>query len=544
MSERVVVRRARIPLEEAIRDPGFTPRVDDIIALVELLLDEELFKHAQASIVRSGPAALEILRARFEHATPPLRGHLLRAIGAIGANRRNSAGSADEKVRSLLIGALDDSDAKTRRNAVIALGRDREAYGVEDALIRTWDRDPRPEMRRSIAASLGKVGSTRSLAILRDAAADEDAALARIAERAVSMIERTESRAGRGRLDGERAADMPVDVEVFARRGLEELLCEELKHIEGVADVQVVGPGRVRARLAAAMQALFAARTMLSFRFPLPAERHLHDETQQEAIARAASSAAAKRIFTAWTVGQVRYRIAWTERGHKRAATWETARAIARRAPELINDPTASLWELVIASGGGYADVALAPRGLPDPRFWWRRSDVPAASHPTIAAALVMVAGVRANDVVWDPFVGSGAELIERALAGPYRSIMGTDTNSKALAAARENLRAARVRAHLQRADALVHAPQGVTLVITNPPMGRRAARTPRLRDTLDAFLAHATSILAREGRLVWMAPWPERARAAGARAGLVLDSARTVDMGGFDAEMQRWIKR
>jgi hypothetical protein len=39
------------------------------------------------------------------------------------------------------------------------------------------------------------------------------------------------------------------------------------------------------------------------------------------------------------------------------------------------------------------------------------------------------------------------------------------------------------------------------------------------------------------------MAPWPQRARAAGRRAGLTLDWARTVDMGGFDAELQRWVK-
>jgi hypothetical protein len=41
----------------------------------------------------------------------------------------------------------------------------------------------------------------------------------------------------------------------------------------------------------------------------------------------------------------------------------------------------------------------------------------------------------------------------------------------------------------------------------------------------------------------VWVAPWPARARAAAARAGLVLDRALVVDMGGFDAEMQRWTK-
>jgi hypothetical protein len=73
--------------------------------------------------------------------------------------------------------------------------------------------------------------------------------------------------------------------------------------------------------------------------------------------------------------------------------------------------------------------------------------------------------------------------------------------------------------------------------------MGRRASRAPGLADTLDQFVAHAAAVLVAGGRLVWVAPWPARARAAAARAGLVLDRALVVDMGGFDAEMQRWTK-
>jgi 23S rRNA G2445 N2-methylase RlmL len=239
----------------------------------------------------------------------------------------------------------------------------------------------------------------------------------------------------------------------------------------------------------------------------------------------------------------VRYRIAWAEGGHQRARTWASVRAVARRAPELVNDPTASLWEVVVDASPRSVAVALSPRALADPRFAWRRSAVPAASHPTIAAALARVAGAREDDVVWDPFVGSGAELVERASLGPYRELLGSDLEARALGAARENLAAAGVEARLSQADALIHAPAGVTLVITNPPMGRRASRTAGLAETLDRFVAHVADILPSRGRLVWVAPWPKRSRDAGARAGLTLDWARSVDMGGFDAEMQRWIR-
>jgi predicted RNA methylase len=318
-----------------------------------------------------------------------------------------------------------------------------------------------------------------------------------------------------------------------------------------------MGPGRVRAQLAGPLSSLFAARTMLEVRFPLAAEPVRDGEPVDgrspaspepgrdlnEAIARAVASDAARSVLATWTVGPARYRLAWAEGGHRRAATWAAAGAIARRWPELVNDPTSSLWEVLVETRPGFVDVSLSPRALEDPRFAWRVRDVPAASHPTIAAALALVAGARADDVVWDPFVGSGAELVERALLGEYRALRGSDVDARALDAARANLAAARLDATLEQGDALALAPPGVTLVVTNPPMGRRASRTPGLAEALDRFVEHAAAVLVGGGRLVWIAPWPERSRSAALAAGLRLDRARLVDMGGFDAEMQRWLK-
>jgi 23S rRNA G2445 N2-methylase RlmL len=250
-----------------------------------------------------------------------------------------------------------------------------------------------------------------------------------------------------------------------------------------------------------------------------------------------------RHIFNTWSPGPVRYRIAWAIGGHRRAATWDAARAVARVAPELINDPSRSTWELLVETSHRSVTIAIAPRALNDPRFAWRLGDVPAASHPTMAAALARVSGVRGDDVVWDPFVGSGAELIERARLGPYRALLGSDLDMQALAVASKNLMAAGVQADLRVADALVAAPGGVTLIVTNPPMGRRASRTADLGEMLDRFVANAARVLRPGGRFVWIAPSPRRARDVAARAGLGLDWARGVDMGGFDAEMQRWVK-
>jgi 23S rRNA G2445 N2-methylase RlmL len=522
-------------LAEAVLDPGFTPRARDLDPLVDLLADDAVVKPVERAIARLGPSALEGLHARFAAAVPPLRARVFKAIARL---------IADPRARATALSALSDRDPKTRRNAAIALGHvttPAERTEVEAALLAAWRDDPRPEMRRTIAASLGKVGGPASAALLSEASGADDAELARIASRASLMAQRTASRPDGGRVDDGRAPGRPVDVEVSARRGLEGLLAQELRAVQGLTEVRVTAPGRVRARLADAPRSLFAARTMLSFAFPLPTEWLAERETLEEGVARALAGAEARAVLAAFTDGAPRYRVAWAGGGHRRAATWDVVKAVAERRPDLTNDPTASAWEVVIAENGRFVDVSLAPRALDDPRFAWRRADVPAASHPTIAAALARVAGARDDDVAWDPFVGSGSELVERARLGPYVALHGSDIEPRALEAARANLDAAGVRATLERGDALLVRPAGVTLVITNPPMGRRAARSSGLADLLDRLVGHVATVLVPGGRFVWITPWAARARAAAARAGLALDEAWTVDMGGFDAELQRW---
>ncbi|MFZ6180081.1 HEAT repeat domain-containing protein [Nannocystis pusilla] len=177
-----------------------------------------------------------------------------------------------------------------------------------------------------------------------------------------------------------------------------------------------------------------------------------------------------------------------------------------------------------------------------DPRFAYRSGDVPAASHPTIAAALARLAEVRPDDVVWDPFVGSGLELCERGLLGPAATLLGTDLDPRALAVAAANLRNAGLRAELTQADATTHRPTGVTLIVTNPPMGRRVHRGD-VGPLLTAFVANAAAVLAPGGRLAWISPLPRVTDPALQAAGLVLRGSLTLDMGGFTGQLQRWDK-
>jgi 23S rRNA G2445 N2-methylase RlmL len=208
-----------------------------------------------------------------------------------------------------------------------------------------------------------------------------------------------------------------------------------------------------------------------------------------------------------------------------------------------VNDPRGATWEVVVQHRAAEPHVVLVPRSFDDPRFSYRRRDVPAASHPTVAAALARAAGVRADDVVWDPFVGSGLELVERARLGPYRRLVGTDIDARALDAARENLRAAGVTAELALADAAAYRPGGVTLVLTNPPMGRRVARERDLPRLLEGFLGQAARVLTPGGKLVWLSPLPALTREVASKLGLRAQAGPPVDMGGFDTELQTLTK-
>jgi hypothetical protein len=95
------------------------------------------------------------------------------------------------------------------------------------------------------------------------------------------------------------------------------------------------------------------------------------------------------------------------------------------------------------------------------------------------------------------------------------------------------------VTAALSLGDARSFAPGVVTLVITNPPLGRRLrGDAPAL---LEEVAAHVARVLAPGGRLVWITPVPRRTSAVLERGGLVLASRRAVDLGGFDASLERW---
>jgi tRNA G10 N-methylase Trm11 len=148
---------------------------------------------------------------------------------------------------------------------------------------------------------------------------------------------------------------------------------------------------------------------------------------------------------------------------------------------------------------------------------------------------------------VWDPFCGTGLELIERALLGGVKSVYGTDISPDAIAVSEANFVAAKVTAvqlKLACCDFRDYAkveglgPKSVTLIITNPPMGRRI-RVLNMRGLFGDLFAVAATVLKPGGRLIFANPL----RIEPQDPSLVLKHRKVVDLGGFNCRLEIYLK-
>ncbi|HVW26151.1 MAG TPA: HEAT repeat domain-containing protein [Polyangiaceae bacterium] len=526
-------------LDALLRSPGYTPSQRDLPALFERLAsaDDDGAKVVERALSRAGSVAADRACALFDGAEASLRARLCALVGRVAQS------NSDPALTEWLVLRLEDGDPRTRRRAASALGKIGNP-GVEAALVNALSRARDLAERRALVAAIGKVGGDAGRAAL-STLDSRDAELTRIVREATTKLARARARREPSIIALHTPPLEPVTVLLHVRAGLEELLVEELGPARGPS---IVGRGRVAVTLREPLGALFSARTFLHIGFPLPPVA-ASAEGVEGAVVGAITSPLAVTLFTRFTRGPLRYRLSWAEGGRKRARNFRVAAAVSAARPELFNDPTDAPWEVVVTERSGKSGsrifVELWPRGLADPRFAYRRETLFASSHPTIAAALARTGGVRANDVVWDPFAGSAMELVERALLGRYEKLYGSDSEPAALARAKENLAAAGVeRYELLAADArTLRLPVPPTLVVTNPPYGKRVRGEGDVIALLDATLGNIASQLTADGRVVWVTPNPSRTDLAAKRHGLVVSSRRSVDVGGIRAELQILIR-
>ncbi len=521
-------------------------------------------------------------------------GAATRMITALGAIAR----TGDAAATRALLPLVTAPGERWRRAAVVALGKlggdaarglsadasvDAAVNEARAVVMARWDAEALSAAeRRALTEALGKLGGGGAVAKLTALAPGEDAELARRRDRALLMSRRDQSRrraavapigeggsggggsgavgVGDSQPDSQTNAqiDSQIDSQIDAaaavpamklawscRSGMGPLLAEELRALgHELLERQIDG---AVTRFSGPLSAVFAARLWTQIGLVAP----LGEGELAAAIPAAICQPAVRGLLTALTRGAVRWRLEMASGGPRRGLVWQVVRDVAARAPEMINEPADTTWTII--ADERRRTLLLRPRRLEDPRFAWRLMELPSASHPTVAAAVAALAKPRGGERVWDPFTGSGSELIECSIAaarsggGPLE-LFGSDLDPEALAAATSNIAAAGLAVALVRADARDHRPGAaaassgaIDLIASNPPLGGRLRGDAGqlLCDALPNFAA----ALRRGGRLVWITPSPKRTTPVAEELGLVLDRAFDVDLGGMRARLERWLK-
>lgn len=527
-------------LERCLSESGYTPPAR---VLPELLraLPEQAAEQQQAlerALARAGSAVVEPALAALGAVRPEQRPCLLALLGRVAGELRGKPSDEAQLARlgQALVASLQEPVPASQRWAARALAKLGDT-GAEPALLAALASAALPEARALVDA-LGALGGERSQQAL-SAPRGEDPELERRRQRALALIQRRSSRQEPCTLVLEQGLGSSCRVLLACRAGLEGLLREELLELGFTPERGEALPAASGCAVphAGTLGELLRSRLALEVALCVPLDERVVDPTERVAEALAAEQTLA--WLQRWSSGRPRFRVDWSDAGHQRARSWQLVQSLQRRTAQLVNDPERAPW-IVRARSDGRGVLLLVPRLDPDPRFAYRQRDVRAASHPTIAAALARADEVRADDVVWDPFVGSGLELVERARRGPYRQLWGSDIDPDALSAARANLDAAGLSgAQLVRRSALDFAPAGVSLILSNPPMGRRVARDGSLAELLGSFVRHAAGALRPGGRLVWLSPLAQHTGRVAREASLQVQDGPDVDLGGFSARLQ-----
>ena len=141
--------------------------------------------------------------------------------------------------------------------------------------------------------------------------------------------------------------------------------------------------------------------------------------------------------------------------------------------------------------------------------------------RPQLCHLLCLIAEPAREDIVLDPFCGSGAIPLERARAFPYGTILAGDISAKLVKNLRSKVRGLRWLQRKQsrkfvigRWDALnldTFAPESVDKIITDPPWGFFQNRVPDLEHFQHAMLREFQRVLRPNGLLVVIVGRPQQ---------------------------------
>lgn len=346
------------------------------------------------------------------------------------------------------------------------------------------------------------------------------------------------------RAQGERAAWQIPDQAVWMagivlcarfKEGMHDWVIAELKASAGVTLLKI-GRGMVwvQSKVDIPYAQVLAWRTVLDHAFALPVT------DLETLVAAVPMQAQLQSVF-----GEVPITFRVGTQGQGRNQRWKDAAALVQAWPNLVNEPRQSDLELAMHEVDGVDYGCARPRLRDrDHRFDYRVAEIPAASHPTVAAGLVAAVKPKEGDRIWDPFAGSGLELIEAGLYANCELLLGTDIDAQALDCARANAQAAGLELTLQQHDATTVALPSLTKVISNPPHGRRVAQNQDLQGLYHGVLRQAMGALVPGGELHWLVVQPRWGLEWCDQWGMHSEVLGRIDLGGIVVHHQKIVKQ
>ncbi len=467
---------------------------------------------------------------------------LVRAVGVVFSE----SGDPDDRdgVLRWLRALLHDPSEKIRRYAMAALPKIGGGVSEESEMLSLLKSTTIEREKQFLARSLDKIGGAATIEVLKSS---PELLPGRGLKVRANVLRASEP----GHVDMTRPLHdfRGLKIRLRCRRGLEEILSSEAKDTaRKLFRVASVAPGVVvlHPQSAFTLSDLYALRCFGTAGFVLGTAR-AQDPELAASLAQMIASPLSRTVFKSLTHGTPRYRLEFVGRGHLRGLVREVVTRADAMAPGILNDSRNALWSVdVLPDAPGTLSVELRPRLTPDPRFDYRRQDVPAASHPPLAASMARLAGPMDHPgSVWDPFCGSGLELIERAHMGGVDQVFGSDRSPEAIAIAERNFSASAsaCHAHFSCCDFRDFARtaelgrSSLAQIITNPPLGRRVP-IPNLPGLIRDLFTTSEALLRPGGDLVFVNPV-----SVSPGSSLRLQSTRFVDIGGFDCRLQHYRK-